>query len=87
MRRTSAVADTGEDTYLKENLLPLFKTRGYFGECIPTFSARAAFAETKKIGDLAEDYGIAHGHPHGGEPHRLHELRSRCRRNAQLSGA
>lgn len=57
-RATTVPIATGEDIYLKEDFLPLFKTRG-ISVVHPDILSAGGIAETKKIGDLAEDHGIA----------------------------
>lgn len=49
---------TGEDIYCKEDFLPLFEGRG-IAVAHPDIATSGGILETKKIGDLAEDYGIA----------------------------
>lgn len=48
---------TGEDIYLKENFLPLFEKRA-ISICHPDLATSGGLLETKKIGDLAMEYGI-----------------------------
>lgn len=49
---------TGEDIYLKENFKPLFETRA-ISVVHPDVLSTGGILETKKIGDMAEDYGVA----------------------------
>ena len=49
---------TGEDIYCKEDFMPLFENRA-IAICHPDIATSGGILETKKIGDLAEDYGIA----------------------------
>ena len=49
---------TGEDIYLKENFLPLFERRA-IAVVHPDLASSGGILETKKIGDLAQDHGIA----------------------------
>ena len=49
---------TGEDIYCKEDFMPLFESRG-IAVCHPDIATSGGILETKKIGDLAEEYGIA----------------------------
>ena len=49
---------TGEDIYRKEDFMPLFESRG-IAIAHPDIATSGGILETKKIGDLAEDYGIA----------------------------
>lgn len=55
---TTVPISTGEDIYLKESFRPLFETRG-ISVVHPDILSAGGIAETKKIGDMAEDYGIA----------------------------
>ena len=49
---------TGEDIYLKEGFLPLLESGG--GSVIhPDILTSGGILETKKIGDMAQDYGVA----------------------------
>lgn len=48
---------TGEDIYLKEPFLPLFQQRA-IAVCHPDLATSGGILETKKIGDLALDYGV-----------------------------
>jgi len=48
---------TGEDIYLKENFMPLFEKRAV--KIIhPDLISTGGIYETKKIGDIAQDYGV-----------------------------
>ncbi len=49
---------TGEDIYLKENFEPLLKTRA-LSIVHPDILTTGGILETKKIGDMAQDYGAA----------------------------
>ena len=49
---------TGEDIYCKEDFMPLFESRG-IAIAHPDIATSGGILETKKIGDLAEEYGIA----------------------------
>ena len=49
---------TGEDIYCKEEFLKLFEPRAV-SICHPDLASSGGILETKKIGDLAQDYGIA----------------------------
>jgi L-alanine-DL-glutamate epimerase-like enolase superfamily enzyme len=49
---------TGEDIYLKEGFMDLFKARA-ISVCHPDLASSGGILETKKIGDLAQDHGIA----------------------------
>ena len=49
---------TGEDIYLKENFLPLFERRA-IAVVHPDLASSGGILETKKIGDLAQEHGIA----------------------------
>lgn len=49
---------TGEDIYCKEDFLPLFEKRA-ISVCHPDIATSGGILETKKIGDLAEEHGIA----------------------------
>ena len=49
---------TGEDIYLKENFLPLFERRA-IAVAHPDLASSGGILETKKIGDLAQEHGIA----------------------------
>ena len=49
---------TGEDIYLKENFMPLFESRA-IAVAHPDIASSGGILETKKIGDLAQEYGIA----------------------------
>jgi L-alanine-DL-glutamate epimerase-like enolase superfamily enzyme len=55
---TTTPIATGEDIYLKENFLPLIKSGGV-AVIHPDVLSTGGILETKKIGDLAEDYGVA----------------------------
>lgn len=49
---------TGEDIYCKEDFMPLFENRA-ISVCHPDIATSGGILETKKIGDLAEEHGIA----------------------------
>jgi len=49
---------TGEDIYLKEGFKPLLETRGV-SVIHPDVLSSGGILETKKIGDMAEEYGVA----------------------------
>jgi L-alanine-DL-glutamate epimerase-like enolase superfamily enzyme len=49
---------TGEDIYLKEGFRPLLES-GALGVIHPDLLSSGGIMETKKIGDMAQDYGIA----------------------------
>ena len=49
---------TGEDIYLKEGFLPLFENRA-IAVAHPDLATSGGILETKKIGDLAQEHGIA----------------------------
>ena len=54
---TTTPLGTGEDIYLKENFLPLLKS-GALAVVHPDILTAGGILETKKIGDLAEEYGV-----------------------------
>lgn len=58
---------TGEDIYLKEGFLPLFEARG-IAVAHPDLATSGGILETKKIGDMAQDYGIAMAMHMAGSP-------------------
>lgn len=49
---------TGEDIYLKENFKPLLESHGV-SVIHPDVLTAGGILETKKIGDMAQDYGVA----------------------------
>ena len=49
---------TGEDIYLHENFKPLFEARA-ISVCHPDLATAGGILETKRIGDLAQEYGIS----------------------------
>jgi len=55
---TTTPIATGEDIYLKESFMPLFKSGG-IAVVHPDVLSAGGIMETKKIGDLAEDHGVA----------------------------
>ena len=57
-RSTSTPVCTGEDIYLKENFRPLLE-RGAVSVIHPDLLTTGGIYETKKIADLAQDYGVA----------------------------
>ena len=58
---------TGEDIYLKEAFLPLFQKRA-ISICHPDLATAGGLLETKKIGDLAMEHGIAMAMHMAGSP-------------------
>ena len=54
---TTVPLGTGEDMYLKESFLPLFRS-GALAVVHPDVLTAGGILETKKIGDLAEEYGV-----------------------------
>jgi L-alanine-DL-glutamate epimerase-like enolase superfamily enzyme len=61
-KRLSLAVDTptctGEDIYLKEGFMPLLQERAV-SIIHPDLASSGGILETKKIGDLAQDYGVA----------------------------
>jgi L-alanine-DL-glutamate epimerase-like enolase superfamily enzyme len=57
-RATTAPLCTGEDIYLKESFRPLLERRAV-AVAHPDVLTAGGLLETKKIGDLAQDYGVA----------------------------
>lgn len=55
---TSIPICTGEDIYLKENFRPLLESGGV-SMIHPDILTAGGILETKKIGDMAEEYGVA----------------------------
>ena len=55
---TTTPIGTGEDIYLKENFMPLLKSGG-IAVVHPDVLSTGGILETKKIGDMAEDHGVA----------------------------
>ena len=49
---------TGEDIYLKENFRPLLE-KGGVSVIHPDILTSGGILENKKIGDLAQEYGVA----------------------------
>lgn len=49
---------TGEDIYLKEGFMPLLQSRAV-AVIHPDLASSGGILETKKIGDIAQDYGVA----------------------------
>jgi len=49
---------TGEDIYLKENFAPLLQSGGV-SVIHPDILTTGGILETKKIGDMAQDYGVS----------------------------
>ena len=49
---------TGEDIYLKEDFLKLFQANA-ISVCHPDIATSGGILETKKIGDLAQEYGVS----------------------------
>ena len=58
---------TGEDIYLKEGFMPLLQNRAV-NIIHPDLASSGGILETKKIGDLAQDYGIAMAMHMAGSP-------------------
>lgn len=58
---------TGEDIYLKEGFLPLLQNRAV-NIIHPDLASSGGIMETKKIGDLAQEYGIAMAMHMAGSP-------------------
>lgn len=58
---------TGEDIYLKEGFMPLLESRGV-AVIHPDLATSGGIMETKKIGDLAQDYGVAMAMHFAGSP-------------------
>ncbi|MFA6930820.1 MAG: mandelate racemase/muconate lactonizing enzyme family protein [Lentisphaeria bacterium] len=54
---TTTPVGTGEDMYLKESFLPLFRS-GALAVVHPDVLTAGGILETKKIGDLAEEHGV-----------------------------
>lgn len=54
---TTMPLGTGEDIYLKENFLPLLES-GALAVVHPDVLTAGGILETKKIGDMAEDFGV-----------------------------
>jgi L-alanine-DL-glutamate epimerase-like enolase superfamily enzyme len=57
-RATKSPICTGEDIYLKENFLPLLQAGGV-SVIHPDLLTSGGIYENKKIGDLAQEYGVA----------------------------
>ncbi|HEY4387822.1 MAG TPA: mandelate racemase/muconate lactonizing enzyme family protein [Ktedonobacteraceae bacterium] len=57
-RSCSTPICTGEDIYLKENFKPLLESGGV-SVIHPDILTSGGILETKKIGDMAQDYGVA----------------------------
>jgi L-alanine-DL-glutamate epimerase-like enolase superfamily enzyme len=58
---------TGEDIYLKEGFLPLLEKRAV-AVIHPDLATSGGLLETKKIGDLAQEYGVAMAMHFAGSP-------------------
>lgn len=58
---------TGEDIYLKENFMPLFEKRAV-SIIHPDLASSGGILETKKIGDAAQEHGIAMAMHMAGSP-------------------
>ncbi len=58
---------TGEDIYLKEGFKPLLEARGV-AIIHPDLATSGGILETKKIGDLAQEYGVAMAMHMAGSP-------------------
>ncbi len=56
-RATTSPIGTGEDIYLKENFLPLLSS-GAVSMIHPDILSCGGILELKKVGDLAQDYGV-----------------------------
>lgn len=56
--QTSVPLCTGEDIYLKENFLPLLES-GALSVIHPDVLSAGGILETKKVGDMAHDFGVA----------------------------
>ena len=54
---TTTPLGTGEDIYLKEDFKPLLES-GALAVVHPDLLTAGGIAETKKVGDMAEDYGV-----------------------------
>jgi L-alanine-DL-glutamate epimerase-like enolase superfamily enzyme len=57
-KSTSVPICTGEDIYLKEDFMPLLRSGGV-SVIHPDLLTSGGILETKKIGDAAQDYGVA----------------------------
>ncbi len=58
---------TGEDIYLKEGFRPLLEAKGV-AVIHPDLATSGGIMETKKIGDLAQEHGVAMAMHHAGSP-------------------
>ncbi|MEX1018974.1 MAG: mandelate racemase/muconate lactonizing enzyme family protein [Litorilinea sp.] len=58
---------TGEDIYLKEGFLPLLQNRAV-SVIHPDLASSGGILETKKVGDIAQDYGVAMAMHMAGSP-------------------
>ena len=58
---------TGEDIYLKDGFMDLFEKKA-IAICHPDIATSGGLIETKKIGDLAQEHGIAMAMHNGGNP-------------------
>lgn len=58
---------TGEDIYLKEGFKPLLESRAV-AVIHPDLATSGGILETKKIGDMAQDYGVAMAMHQAGSP-------------------
>jgi len=58
---------TGEDIYLKEGFVPLLEARAV-AVIHPDIASSGGILETKKIGDMAQDYGVAMAMHMAGSP-------------------
>lgn len=58
---------TGEDIYLKEGFLPLLRARAV-SVIHPDLATSGGLLETKKIGDLAQEYGVSMAMHFAGSP-------------------
>ncbi|MBN1583980.1 MAG: mandelate racemase/muconate lactonizing enzyme family protein [Anaerolineae bacterium] len=66
-RAVSTPVCTGEDIYLKEGFKPLFETRAV-SIIHPDLASSGGILETKKIGDMAQDYGVSMAMHMAGSP-------------------
>ena len=65
--------------------MPLFESRG-IAIAHPDIATSGGILETKKIGDLAEDHGIAMALHMAGTPYRCNGECPLCRSDIELSG-
>ena len=77
---------TGEDIYLKEPFIEL--CRNHAVDIIhPDLATSGGILETKKIGDMAQEYGVADGDALRRNPDILHGERALRRGHRELPGA